>query len=191
MNNIDHQPASQDKSWFYEKNGQRIGGISENDIAELVNKKTISYGTPVWKSGFSEWIKIENTELRHHLEKIVPPPLLGEHVNNSVVWILAFAPIIGLLLEFFVSGAVHGDNYLAEEAAKNGDFWYVTLILNIALSLWDAKRLKRMGTDTSKFSGWAWLVPAYLFQRATALQQSKAYFITWIACFVLSIAATE
>lgn len=190
MKNIDQQPIPQDKPWFYEKNGQRIGGISENDVIELINNETISYGTSVWRSGFPEWIKAENTELRQHLEKIVPPPLLGEHVNNSVVWVLAFAPIIGLLLEFFVSGAVHGDNYLAEEAAMNGDFWYVTLTLNIALSLWDVKRLKKTGTNTSKFSGWAWLVPVYLFQRATALKQSKAYFITWIACFILSIATT-
>jgi len=135
-------------------------------------------------------MKIENTELHTHLDESSPPPLTGEHVNNTVVWVLAFAPIIGLMLEYFVAGVVYSDNQdLAEAAASGGTFWYITLILNIALSYWDEKRLKKAGTNTEKFSGWVWLVPVYLFQRAKALKQNRAYFIVWIVCFVLVLTA--
>ncbi|MFO1353881.1 MAG: hypothetical protein U1E88_05305 [Acinetobacter sp.] len=37
-----------------------------------------------------------------------------------------------------------------------------------------------------KFKGMVWLVPVYLFQRAKALDQSLAYFIVWIVCFLVA-----
>lgn len=190
MNSQEHQVISEDKPWFYEKNGQRIGGISQTSIIQSINNQTLSYGSLVWKAGFPEWMKIENTELRQYLEQTAPPPLVGEHVSNSIVWVLAFAPIIGLFLEGAVASAVYGgDEYLIETALADADYWYISLMLNIALSLWDASRLKKSGTDTKKFSAWAWLVPIYLFQRAKALKHNHAYFIVWIVCFVLSLAA--
>jgi len=135
-------------------------------------------------------MKIENTELRTHLDENTPPPLTGEHVDNTIIWVLAFAPIIGLVLEYFVAATIYsGNQYLAETAASNGQFWYITLILNIALSFWDEKRLKKAGTDTNKFSGLVWLVPVYLYQRAKALKHSLAYFVIWVVCFVLVLAA--
>ncbi|MCB1659010.1 MAG: DUF4339 domain-containing protein, partial [Pseudomonadales bacterium] len=66
----------------------------------------------------------------------------------------------------------------------------ITLILNIGLSYWDEKRIKAAGTNTESFSGWVWLVPVYLFQRAKALKQNLAYFIVWIVCFVIVLSAS-
>lgn len=175
----------EEKPWFYEKNGQRIGGVSQTTIIQSINNQTLSYGSLVWKAGFPEWMKIENTELRQHLEQASPPPLTGQHVSNSIVWILAFAPIIGFFLEAMVASLVHdGDEYLIETAVINGTYWYITVILNIALSLWDASRLKKLGTDTKKFGVWAWFVPVYLFQRAQALNHNRAYFAVWMMSFV-------
>lgn len=185
MNNQDDQVHMEDKPWFYEKNGQRIGGVSQTTIIQSINNQTLSYGSLVWKAGFPEWMKIENTELRQYLEQASPPPLTGQHVSNSIVWVLAFAPIIGFFLEAMVASLVHdGDEYLIETAIINGTYWYITVILNIALSLWDANRLKKLGTDTKKFDVWAWLVPVYLFQRAQALNHNRAYFAVWVMSFV-------
>lgn len=188
--NTQEQPSIQpeEKPWFYEKNGQRMGGISEEKIIELINSQSLSYGTAVWRQGFPEWMAIENTELRAHLEKVVPPPLTGDKVDSTVVWILAFAPILGLVLEYMVAFAMNsGNEYLAEYAMQNAEFWYITVILNIALSIWDESRLKKAGINTTAFRGWVWLVPVYLFQRAKMLKQNNAYFIVWIVCFILSL----
>lgn len=192
MNTIEPQTQIEEKPWFYEQKGQRKGAFSEIEIIELINNETLSYGTSVWKKGYPEWMRIENTELRAHLEKVVPPPLTGEHVSNSLAWVLAFAPIIGLFLQYFVAGVVHPNNvYLAESEVLEGNYWYITLILNIVLSVWDEKRLKKAGTNTKAFRGWLWLLPVYLFQRAKALKQNQAYFTGWIICFVISIAITS
>jgi len=174
--------------WFYELNGKRIGGVTENEIVSLINKGLLSYGSAVWKKDFQDWKKIEKTDFITHLNQNSPPPLATEHISNSVVWTLAFAPVLGLILEYIVAGVMYADNQSkAEFEISNGSFWYITLLLNISLSYWDEKRLKNAGINTSKFSGFVWLVPVYLFQRAKSLKQSKAYFIVWIVMFILVI----
>ncbi|WP_186350706.1 hypothetical protein [Pseudomonas fragi] len=62
---------------------------------------------------------------------------------------------------------------------------FISIILNIALSYFDEKRLQKAGHDTSKFKGMVWLVPVYLFQRAKALNQNMAFFAVWIVSFAL------
>lgn len=180
--------SNQQKPWFYEAAGERKGGLSEQEMIALIEGGSIHHGTAVWKQGFKDWTNIAETELAEHLHKNGPPPLSGKHINNTVVWILAFAPIIGLLLEAIVAGFVYeGNEYRIEKALSNAQFWYITLALNIALSLWDEKRLKKAGTDTSGFKGMVWLIPVYLYQRAKALNQNLAYFIVWIVCFALML----
>jgi hypothetical protein len=185
--------ATDDGSWFYEENGQRKGAVDEAGLVELIKSGKVTYGTSVWKKGFPNWLKIENTDLKAHLEEIAPPPLAGDKVNNSVVWVLAFAPILGYFLEFFVAGIVAGANGQSDLAAtiavNSGAYWYVTVILNVSLSYFDANRLEKAGHDTAKFGGMAWLVPVYLFQRAQNLKQNQAYFVVWIVCFVLILGA--
>lgn len=109
----------------------------------------------------------------------------GGRVDNGVVWILAFAPLIGYLLEYIVAYAVHDNEWQAELAMQASSYWFVTLLLNIGLSLLDEKRLERSGCDTSKFKGMVWLVPVYLYQRAQTLRHSLSYFIVWVICFIL------
>lgn len=111
----------------------------------------------------------------------------GIQVSNAVVWILAFAPIIGLLLESMMSGAMHHSERSAMRALAKNEYWYITVALNIGLSFFDEKRLTQSGINTQAFKGMVWLVPVYLFQRAKALGHGKGYFITWLVCFVLSL----
>lgn len=171
--------------WFYEFSGERKGPVSEVDLTGLVSSGSITYGNAVWNSSMSDWTLIENTVLRNILPG--PPPLSGVHVNNTIVWILAFAPLIGLVLEYVVAGALYGNEWQAQVAVKENKFWYITLALNLCLCFFDERKLKKAGIDTSKFSGWVWLVPVYLYQRARYLKQNLAYFIVWIATFALII----
>ncbi|WP_439860848.1 DUF4339 domain-containing protein [Pseudomonas sp. MBLB4136] len=91
--------------WFYEEKGVRKGGVSEQEMIELIRAGHLSYGSSVWAHGFTEWTKLENTPLRQHLQN-TPPPLAGSQVSNTLVWVLAIAPIIGYLMEWFVAGAL-------------------------------------------------------------------------------------
>lgn len=173
--------------WFYEEDGRRRGPATEEEIVNLIRAERISYGSLVWREGFPEWLRAEDTELRPHLEKASPPPITGKHVSNGIVWILAFAPLIGLLLEAFFAYAVNGGDDAAEAALADNRYWFITLALNIGLSYLDESRLKRAGHNTRAFRGMTWLVPVYLFQRAKALRQSFAYFIVWLICFAVTL----
>lgn len=180
------QPAV--TQWFYEDDGQKKGPVSEEAITQLIRAATISRGTPVWKQGFPDWTPVENTDLRAHLDTTSPPPLSGEHINNTLVWVLAFAPLIGYLLEWVVAGVIHrGNDFAIEKAMDDSKYWFITLGLNIVLSFVDESRLRKAGHNTSKFRGWLWLVPVYLYQRAKATKQNLAYFSVWIICFVFTV----
>lgn len=171
--------------WFYEQNGERKGPITESEINELIRSRKITYGASVWKKGLPDWQKIEDTDLRHTLAEISAPPLRGESINNTIAWVLAFAPLIGEFIEYLVAGAIRGDKYLAVVEVKNGSYWYITFILTIILGVLDERALKKAGHDTRKFRGWVWLVPVYLFQRAKALKQNLALFFVWMGCMLL------
>ena len=122
--------------------------------------------------------------LQHRVAAAVPSAV---PVDNGVVWILAFAPLIGYLLEYLIAYLVNRNAFLAELAMANNSYWYVTLLLNIGLSFLDEKRLEKAGCDTAKFKGMVWLVPVYLYQRAQALHHNLTYFIVWIVCFALTL----
>jgi len=178
--------ASTADQWYYEQDGQRKGPVADAEIVRLIKSSVITPDSSLWKQGLPEWLSATDTAFRVHFDHSAPPPLRGDRVNNSFAWALAFAPIVGYLLEAFVSGLVNAnDPFAAQAALANGNFWFITIGLNIGLALTDAKRLSAAGHDTAKFKGWFWLVPVYLYQRAKATHQSLAYFITWVVCFLL------
>lgn len=178
--------ATTENNWFYEENGQRKGPISESEMIQFIKSSVILHDTSVWKRGLPDWLKVENTDLRVHLDNSAPPPLSGEHINNTLIWVLAFAPLIGYFLEWIVASAMHGGNeFRTQIAMANSKYWFITLGLNIGLAFFDEKRINNAGHNTDKFKGWVWIVPVYLYQRAKATKQNLAYFIVWIVCFVL------
>ena len=178
------------KSWFYAYKGEQRGSISEPEMEKLLKEKQLSKDSLVWREGFSDWLKLENTELEQYLDKTTPPPLTGDATDNKVVWILAFAPIIGFFLEFVVAYMYFANEYRAEEAVYNGNLFFITVVLNVALGYWDESRLRKGGFDTGSFKSIVWLVPVYLFKRTQALGHKKHYFITWLVCFGLIIIDT-
>src|SRR5208283_3900462 len=98
------------------------------------------------------------------------------NTSNTIVWLLAFAPLIGGISESLIA---------RKTATEISQLWFITLLLNILLCILDAFYLKRNGYNTPKM--WAvFLIPIYLFKRANTLGQNKAYFFVWIAAFILS-----
>ena len=47
-------------------------------------------------------------------------------INNTWVWLLASAPVIGLLLEAFIAGITATSEHMLEQNLLNQKFWYVT-----------------------------------------------------------------
>lgn len=179
-----------DQTWFYEQRGERKGPVSEQTIITMIHEKIISHGSHVWQKGFPDWLLVENTNLRVHLDNDTPPPLSGERVDNSIVWILAFAPVIGYFLEWMVAYSRSGGvDLVAWIDMANSKYWFITLILNIGLSMYDERKLKKAGHDTARFKGFVWIVPVYLYKRAKYTKQSLAYLYVWIASFVLVVLA--
>jgi len=182
-------------AWHYEKAGQRHGAVSAQDIAALIERREIDGRTLVWSAGFMDWTPLVDTELAIYLKTTnVPPSLPGARISNTVVWCLAVAPIIGMMLEAMLAGALAPSEAMAEYAGavamKTGQYWYVTLALNIGLSLLDERKLKGAGVDTSRFGKLVFVVPVYLWQRAAALKQRPTYFWVWLGTFCLTLLAS-
>jgi hypothetical protein len=181
-------------SWHYEKDGQRQTAVSSAEIGTLIQSRAIDGRTLVWTPGFVDWTPLAQTELSSLLSSAsVPPALPASRISNVLVWVLAIAPLIGLLLEGMVAGALAPSADMAEYAGalavKTGQYWWVTLLLNVGLSVLDERRLKRAGVDTTRFGKVVFVVPVYLWKRAKALNQGPAYFWVWIGAFVLTLLA--
>ena len=111
----------------------------------------------------------------------------GLRVDDRLVWVLAFMPLIGEFIQRLVAELIYGNSFGAAIAVRSGKFWWVILLINVALCWQDERNLKAAGVDTSKFGKSLWLIPLYLYQRAAALKHTLAYFIVWCVCFVILI----
>ena len=172
-------PQQQVPKWFYSMNGGRLGPVTDTGIRLLLSRGDINNETLLWAEGLDEWIPLSQTFFNMTRRSSVPPPLNGEAVDNNFVWVLAFAPLLGTIIEYIVAATI---------GANASNLWFITIVLNIILCIFDEQKLKKAGHDTSKIQGWViFLIPVYLFKRATALRQSLAYFYVWLAVFFFVI----
>ena len=174
--------------WYYEQQGERRGPVGEEEIVTLISTGFIQGHSQVWRTGYPDWVTAGSCELKAHFRPIQspplsPPPLNAVKINNSMIWILAFAPFLGIVLQAFIAEMVYGStaDFFMDK------FWYMTLILNIALSAMDEHKLRLAGHTTENMKGWVWLVPVYLYKRSEMLKQDKSYFATWMVCFFISL----
>lgn len=97
-------------------------------------------------------------------------------VNNTVVWFIAFMPIIGSIIEGVVGAALH---------EPVGNFWWITVVCNIILCSIDLSLINEIYPGMSIIKAWVWLVPVYLYRRAKILKQNLSYFTVWLVAFAL------
>jgi hypothetical protein len=171
--------------YHYEKNGNRIGPVEKEEIQKLIDNNILDRDSKIWCKEFADWMSINETDF--DISQLPPPPLTGSSLNNTYIWILAFAPIIGLILEYTLAYATSSSDYVAENNVDNGKYWIVTMVLNVLLCWLDEKQLSKSGHDTSKFKGLLWLVPVYLYIRCKKTKVQFAPFIIWIVMFILSL----
>ncbi|MCE5227845.1 MAG: DUF4339 domain-containing protein [Porphyromonadaceae bacterium] len=176
MTNDSNAQSLSSLEWHYSTDGHRFGPVQESKIIELIEQKSINEQSLVWNKSMPDWQNILTSKFADLVrDPNAPPPLTGVAVNNTIIWVLAFAPIIGVFLEGLFSGMT---------GISQASLWFVTLFLNIILGYMDEKKLKNAGHDTSKM-GSVWLVPVYLFKRAKILKHNYAYFIVWCVLFGL------
>lgn len=101
---------------------------------------------------------------------------------NDLVWVLAFAPLIGMALEFMVMFCV---------GVSGVSMWYITLILNVVICGFDLYLLKRDELDVSGIEKIFIFIPVYLYKRAKLLDETKAYVVVWCVNFLLVIGAEQ
>ena len=97
-------------------------------------------------------------------------------LDNTIIWVLAFAPILIIIIEAFISG---GGGLAA------GPGFLLGLAVNSGLAIFDESIVKKAGYESNNIVWAIFLVPVYLWQRATITKQSRSYFWIWIVCFVI------
>lgn len=187
--------------WWYELNGERKGPVKSDEINELIGYGVLKHENLVWTVGFETWKPVKATDFSVLLKKDIPPPITGANVNNTLVWWLAFAPLLGQLLEGFflelffpapkldydsVNSMVDYSHYLTH--TDFNAFWFVTLALNLYLCHQDEKKLIKAGYDKNKLGSY-FLIPVYLYKRAELLKQNNAYFWVWLLLFIITLVA--
>lgn len=182
--------------WHYEKEGRRHGPLTEKEITTLITQRHIHANTLVWHQGQITWMPLNTTLLAAALpatSEHEPPPIPNYRLNNTVVWFLAFAPLLGFMLESVIAILIYGRRglgYSLYQLLFTHPFWYLSVILNIALSYHDEHSLKKAGIDTDGYGAMAWLVPVYLWRRAKALGQTPSYFWVWVILFGIIMLGT-
>jgi len=115
-------------------------------------------------------------------------PEKHEKITNTYLWLLAFAPLIGLILEGCIFLLTLNKLEMNDDSiVYEGNLWFITLFLNIGLSWLDERQLAKVGLNTSEFKGLIWLVPVYIYIRCKNTNSSLAPFVIWMIAFALGL----
>ena len=166
---------------------KRVGPLSAAEVEAKIKAGEFGYGDSVWDGSSTEWTPLEKSAFGELLTKSAPLPMPGANVNNIVAWAIAFSPLIGRILQYFVASAMLGTDNAFILAMNVNRYWFVTVIIILVLAALDIKLLKNAGYDIEKYFWWIFIIPVYLYKRAALLNQNNAYFWVWIACWVISI----
>lgn len=173
--------------WYYYHENEKKGPVPADVIIDSVNQNGIPNNTKVWCEGMSTWVPYNQSPLiaqskqRQEWPASVPPPIpLDEPlkpvmVSNELIWILAFLPLIMLVLNQFIKDPLIG--------------FIMAVAANTALIVADSIRIQNAGQKSPNVF-WLLIVPVYIFLRSKVLRQSYAPFWVWIVLFIITILST-
>lgn len=90
---------SADTVWFYEKNGERTGPVTDAELLERLAAGEISAATLVWREGMADWAPLSQTELAEGGGIPRTPPAMPA--------LSALPPAMPKLAEPFVPREIH------------------------------------------------------------------------------------
>lgn len=157
--------------WYYYLGNVRKGPVSEKQIEDFVRDGVLERDSMVWREGFSEWLKIENTAFMSFIQQ---RPAL----SDKWLWTLATVPLLVnfMLLKFI------------PEAGTTPIITIIVIVLNTIFFLLDVNYLRENGVDAG---AWMWLglvlIPVYLFVRASKTTKNWGPGIVYTVLFVLSL----
>ena len=161
--------------WHYAVSGRSQGTATPAQLAAMQRQGTLGRDTMVWRQGMAAWMPLAQAGFAAQAPALTAGVAIAPH-NNALLWVLAFAPIIGLFAEGIIAGVTR---------SRVEKLWFITIAINIGLCVADTAIAKRAGHDTSKYSGWAILVPVYLYLRIKAAESNIAPFVIWLVCFAV------
>lgn len=176
-----------ENNWFYEGDGEKKEPVTEKEIGERIHAGTLTAKSRVWKQGFTDWKRVEETELNTYVDKSVPPVV---QVKSVMVWLLALLPLYGTIFYSFLIGFYQG--FAGYGATYKGLFKVslLYLVIGIPFYIWllisDEKLIKKAGYQ-EKISRWTWLIaPLYLYKRAKLLNQNFLFLFVYFGCAAIS-----
>lgn len=170
------------KSWWYVFEGTKNGPCTENDIINLIHSGIIERKTQIWRAGMNHWMDAELSSFKNHFSSI-PPQISPEQISDRYAWALAVTPIVAsvLLTKIFLGLGIYSNG-------TSVFFMIVTICLNSVFWIADYNLLKKAGYNSE---GWMWsglfLIPVYLFIRASKINKKYWYAITWCILFAISL----
>lgn len=194
--NISEEPVTAVESlWHYTHNGNRLGPVPESQLIKLLETEKIDQDAQVWKPGMNEWIPIRQSAVA---VKAGPPPIAADLIRNGFVWLVAFVPLIDaainlgireyILEECQTDRLLRCHAFMADHSIYDTP-WWVVAIVNSILCILDERRLAKAGYSKSYMPFLAlFIVPVYLFARASRLRQTAWYGLTWVGCLLVSLA---
>jgi hypothetical protein len=165
------------KIWYYIDKGEIIGAFSKSEMLSMYHRGTIKETTEVWNKTMSDWMELKQTTLTKKKSLSQKNKALHKvdesEINNSLVWILAFVPLL-------LAGAVY---------LKSLPFVIILIVIHVAICITDANLLinaKQMKKSMLLMA--VFLTPVYLVQRAKAIKKGILYLPIWsIFCIIVVI----
>ena len=175
------------EEWFYFERNNRAGPISEEKLKDLFNQKKLTGNTQVWKAGLDGWIPLAKSGIAGIAATQMPPPISENLISNSIVWTIAFLPLVFLFANV-VWLTLLCDPLSAQLYYETGKRLFGIIeqtVIYSVLCISDQRRLKKAGYDVDKLFPVAFVLPVYLFMRASALKQTPYYGFVWLVCFLV------
>lgn len=149
------------RQWYYVQEGQRVGPVSEPELAKLFESGQLAPGTLVWTSELKEWAAARDVEGLIPTADTAPPlPLSASSVEPNTLasqsepsgeqvrpWVRYWARMLDFFLFSFLGGLVLA--FVYEPALEMPDILFGILLL-FAYALVEPAMLAGWGTTPGK-----------------------------------------
>ncbi len=182
--------------WHYTLKGNRLGPVPQSQLIKMIENGKLDVDEQVWRPSLSSWVTIRRSGLTA-IAQAGPPPLAASKVKNGWAWLVAFVPLIDAVINLMIQGYVGGEceagralrcEAFAADPTIYSTPWLAVAIVHGVLCLLDERRLARAGYSARYMPFLAlFIVPVYLFARASRLKQTPWRAIVWIGWLLLSV----